>query len=312
MLEPGEGLGIIGESGSGKSVTWLAALGLLPKTASVSGAVRLDGEDLLTIAQTRLDRVRGGRVAMIFQDPSSALNPVIRIGRQIGEVLARYQGLSGSRIRAEAKRLFDLVGIPDAARRLDCYPHELSGGQNQRVMIAMAPAGKPDVLDTRAWRRLRAQMQMMYQDPLAALDRRLAILDQVREPLDIHDVGATSERGSKALAMLEAVGLNTTHAASLPSQLSGGQRQRVVLARALIMRPALLVCDEPVSTRRLDPGAGCEPAHGPAAGPTSQSAVHQSRPESGSANQPADGRQITRLMQGEGRPCRKFARSPLR
>ncbi len=197
-LERGEALGIVGESGSGKSVTWHAALGLLPKTASVSGAVRLDGEDLLTVAQTRLDRIRGGRVAMIFQDPSSALNPVIRIGRQIGEVLARHQGLSGSRIRAETKGLFDLVGIPDAVRRLDCYPHELSGGQNQRVMIAMALAGKPDVLVAdEPTTALDATIQAQILDLLTAIrrDTGMALV------LISHDLGVVSETCERIMVM---------------------------------------------------------------------------------------------------------------
>ncbi|MCG5486876.1 MAG: ABC transporter ATP-binding protein [Sinorhizobium meliloti] len=197
-LERGEALGIVGESGSGKSVTWLAALGLLPRTASVSGAVRLDGEDLLTVAQARLDRIRGGRVAMIFQDPSSALNPVIRIGRQIGEVLSRHQGLSGSGIRQEAKRLLDLVGMPDAARRLDCYPHELSGGQNQRVMIAMALAGKPDVLVAdEPTTALDATIQAQILDLLTAIrrDTGMALV------LISHDLGVVSETCERIMVM---------------------------------------------------------------------------------------------------------------
>jgi peptide/nickel transport system ATP-binding protein len=142
----GEAVGLVGESGCGKSVTWLAALGLLPRKAEVSGSVRLEGAELLGASGSVLDDVRGGRIAMIFQDPVSALNPVLRLGRQVGEALTLHRGLSGGAIRAESKRLFDLVGIPDSARRLDAYPHELSGGQNQRVMIAMALAGGPDLL----------------------------------------------------------------------------------------------------------------------------------------------------------------------
>lgn len=145
-VQRGEALGIVGESGSGKSVTWLAALGLLPKSAAVSGSAQLGSLELLRADGGQLDQVRGNRVAMIFQDPASALNPVIRIGTQIGEVLARHRGLSGKSIRIEAARLLDLVGLPDARRRLDAYPHELSGGQNQRVMIASAIAGAPDLL----------------------------------------------------------------------------------------------------------------------------------------------------------------------
>lgn len=142
----GEALGLVGESGSGKSVTWLAALGLLPRRARVAGRVTLDGKNILDAPAAAIEAIRGRRVAMIFQDPASALNPVLTIGHQIGEALVLHRGLRGAAARAEARRLLDLVGIPDAGRRLRAYPHELSGGQNQRVMIAMALAGDPEVL----------------------------------------------------------------------------------------------------------------------------------------------------------------------
>ncbi|WP_245459614.1 ABC transporter ATP-binding protein [Rhizobium sp. CCGE531] len=197
-LARGEALGIVGESGSGKSVTWLAALGLLPKTAVVGGSVRLDGKQLLRAVPSDLDRIRGGRVGMIFQDPSSALNPVLRIGRQIGEVLTRHQGVSGSGIRAETKRLFDLVGLPDAARRFDAYPHELSGGQNQRVMIAMALAGKPDVLVAdEPTTALDATIQAQILDLLTTIRREtgMALV------LISHDLGVVSETCDRIVVM---------------------------------------------------------------------------------------------------------------
>ena len=145
-IAPGEAVGMVGESGCGKSVTWLAALGLLPSRARIGGRVAIGGQDLVGAPAPVLERVRGGRIAMIFQDPASSLNPVHRIGRQVMEALALHRGLRGAAARAEARRLLDQVGIPDAARRLDAYPHELSGGQNQRVMIAIALAGQPELL----------------------------------------------------------------------------------------------------------------------------------------------------------------------
>jgi peptide/nickel transport system ATP-binding protein len=145
-VAPGEALGIVGESGSGKSVTWLAALGLLPATARVQGSVRIEGRELVDAPVDLLESVRGKRIAMIFQDPSSCLNPVHRVGWQLGEALKLHRGLDGAAGRAEALRLLDQVGIADARRRLGDYPHQLSGGLNQRVMIAMALAGLPDLL----------------------------------------------------------------------------------------------------------------------------------------------------------------------
>ncbi|WP_034884426.1 peptide/nickel transport system ATP-binding protein (plasmid) [Ensifer sp. WSM1721] len=142
----GEAVGIVGESGCGKSVTWRGVLGLLPKSAEVRGEAWLGDLDLIDTRRSVLDRVRGRRIAMIFQDPASALNPVHRVGAQISEALRLHRGLVGAAATAEARRLLDQVGIAEAGARLRAYPHELSGGQNQRVMIAIALAGRPELL----------------------------------------------------------------------------------------------------------------------------------------------------------------------
>jgi peptide/nickel transport system ATP-binding protein len=186
----GEAVGLVGESGCGKSVTWLAALGLLPNTACVGGSVRLDGQELLGAPPGVLERVRGGRIAMIFQDPASALNPVHKVGRQVSEALGLHRGMHGVAARAEARRLFDLVGIPDAARRLEGFPHEMSGGQNQRVMIAMALAGQPELLVAdEPTTALDATIQAQILDLLRRLQRELGMA----LVLISHDLGVVAE-----------------------------------------------------------------------------------------------------------------------
>ena len=145
-LEKGETLGIVGESGSGKSVLSLATMGLLPRTARVSGKILLDDEDILTMSERQLCRVRGRKIGMIFQEPMSALNPSMRVGAQIVEGLRLTQGMSRREARAEALRLLEMVKIPRAGERIDSYPHEMSGGQRQRVGIAIALGLKPELL----------------------------------------------------------------------------------------------------------------------------------------------------------------------
>ncbi len=145
-LEKGDTLGLVGESGCGKSLTALALMGLLPEGAQVSGSVQLNGQELVGMPERDLCGIRGNRIAMIFQEPMTALNPVHSVGRQIAEPLKLHKGLSANDARAKAVALLDRVGIADAQRRFDAYPHQFSGGQRQRVGIAMALACEPDVL----------------------------------------------------------------------------------------------------------------------------------------------------------------------
>jgi peptide/nickel transport system ATP-binding protein len=143
----GETFAIVGESGCGKSMTALTLARLLPDTGRVvSGAVLLEGTDLLALPEAEMREVRGRRIAMIFQEPATSLNPVLTVGRQVVEVLERHTGLRGRAARGRAVELLDQVGIADSARRLDDYPFQLSGGMKQRVMIALALAAEPDLL----------------------------------------------------------------------------------------------------------------------------------------------------------------------
>ena len=147
-IERGETLALVGESGSGKSVTALSLLQLLPYPAAShpSGRIRFDGEDLIGAGEQVLRRVRGNRIAMIFQEPMTSLNPLHTVSRQVGETLLLHKGFSRERARAETLKLLREVGLRDPEQRLDSYPHQLSGGQRQRVMIAMALANEPDLL----------------------------------------------------------------------------------------------------------------------------------------------------------------------
>jgi oligopeptide transport system ATP-binding protein len=194
----GEVFSVVGESGSGKSVTSLAVLGLVPEPGKVEGKVLWKGRDLVTATPEELRTIRGREIAMIFQDPMTALNPTHTVGRQIGEVVRIHEGASRATARKRAIDVLGLVGIPRAAQRVDDYPHELSGGMRQRAMIAMAIACEPDLLIAdEPTTALDVTVQAQVLDLLLGIIKRIdsAIM------LITHDLGVVAGTADRVMVM---------------------------------------------------------------------------------------------------------------
>jgi oligopeptide transport system ATP-binding protein len=199
-LQRGEVLGVVGESGSGKSVTMMSLIGLLPSPPAEvrAGEVMLGGRDLLKIGAEELRQVRGAKVGFVFQDPMTSLNPVFTVGMQIMEPLRQHMGMDKAQAETRAVELLDLVGIPDARKRLKAYPHQFSGGMRQRVMIAIALACEPDVL--------------IADEPTTALDvtiqaQILELVKDLRHKLGMaiiwitHDLGVIANIADRVMVM---------------------------------------------------------------------------------------------------------------
>ena len=197
-VRTGERVGIVGESGSGKSVTSQAVMRLLPSTASIGGSVRFDGQDVLSFRQSRLAQWRGSEIAMIFQDPMSSLNPLIRVGPQITETLRRHRGMTRARATAVAVDLLRSVGIADPERRMRDYPHAFSGGMRQRVCIAIAISCAPAlIIADEPTTALDVTIQAQVLDVLDALadDNGTAVI------LISHDLGVVSSFCDRVMIM---------------------------------------------------------------------------------------------------------------
>ncbi len=197
-IHAGEVFAIVGESGSGKSVTAMTILGLTPTVRIESGEIIWDGQDLLKASDADMRRVRGGEIAMIFQDPLTALNPVHRVGRQIAEMAIIHEGISKTEANKRAVEMLDLVGIPEAEKRARLYPHEFSGGMRQRAMIAMAISCRPNLL--------------IADEPTTALDvtvqaQVLEVLMGIKDEIDsaimliTHDLGVVAGLADNVMVM---------------------------------------------------------------------------------------------------------------
>ncbi|PKQ21819.1 MAG: ABC transporter ATP-binding protein [Actinobacteria bacterium HGW-Actinobacteria-5] len=199
-LAAGQRLGVIGESGSGKTVTALAVMGLLPEYAHVAGSVRLGGSEIVGLDESGLARLRGNTVSMVFQEPMTALDPTMRVGRQVAEVLRLHQGAESGPARQRVIAMLDEVGLDDPERVADAFPHQLSGGQRQRAILAMALINSPDLV--------------ICDEPTTALDVTVQalVLAKLDEVLDAsgaaclfisHDLAVVSQVCDQVLVMLD-------------------------------------------------------------------------------------------------------------
>ena len=250
-LAKGETLALVGESGSGKSVTALSILQLLPypHARHPRGSIRLDGVELVGAPERTLRSVRGARIAMVFQEPMTSLNPLHSIEKQVGEVLEIHEGLRGAPLRARVLDLLSMVGIPEAARRLGALPHELSGGQRQRVMIAMALANQPDVLiadepTTALDVTIQAQILKLLKELQARLGMALLFIT--------HDLGIVRKMADRVCVMTEGEIVETGPVAAVFDAPRHAYTKRLLAAEPK-GKPAAAAADAPVvmATDRL-------------------------------------------------------------
>ncbi len=197
-MERGDTLGLIGESGCGKSITALALMGLLPDGAQVSGSIRLGGRELTTLDERQWCELRGSRMGMVFQEPMTALNPLHTVGHQIAESLRLHRGMDAGQARAQALRLLERVRLPQAAQRLNAYPHQLSGGQRQRVVIAIALACGPDLLIAD---EPTTALDVTVQREVLELIAELVAQDGMGLLLISHDLGVMAQTVRQLLVM---------------------------------------------------------------------------------------------------------------
>jgi peptide/nickel transport system ATP-binding protein len=197
-VDRGGTLGLVGESGCGKSMTAMAIMGLLPEQAELGGSIRFDGQELVSQSEREMSRIRGNRIGMIFQEPMTALNPVHTIGDQVAEPLRLHRAVPAAEARKQAIALLDRVGIADAARRIGAYPHQFSGGQRQRITIAMALACGPDLLIAdEPTTALDVTVQRQILELIAGLvaEHGMALM------LISHDLGVIAQNVARTLVM---------------------------------------------------------------------------------------------------------------